>query len=156
MDGTMCGGNISYGRTLPTTVAMEGVSDGTTLKPFMFSSLALTGGASHPDLGVIELVIYPINVSRSKSYAAPSRLRDLSALKVHERSKKAVTQQITFVATLTKPCTSSLRFKRLAQSERLEKPINMVSIARIGPDIVKFFFKYRPMGKCHLIFPLPT
>jgi hypothetical protein len=120
MDGTSCGGKIIYSHKLPVTVFKDGVMDATTLKPFMFSSLALTGaieacsatfrpltpppdddaylgGTSLPDLGLIELVISPVRVLPATQSYAPAPISDLSMLKVHERSKKAVTQQITFV-----------------------------------------------------------
>ncbi|KAJ7121338.1 hypothetical protein C8R43DRAFT_1033888 [Mycena crocata] len=134
MDGNSCGGQIIYGRTLPRSAVKSGVTvaHGSSIKPFMFSSLTLTdddtylGGSSHQDLGVIELVIYPVKVSNSRG--ATSTGKDLSALKVHERSKKAVTQQIT-----------------LAQPKKLEVPFVFVSAPRSGPDLAKFLFKYRPL-----------
>ncbi|KAJ7267647.1 hypothetical protein B0H12DRAFT_1045718 [Mycena haematopus] len=131
MDGTNCGGKLME---FPSTASKTGFTDGTTLKPFMFSSLTLTdddtylGGNSLPDLGVIELVIYPAYVPKTRPSYRPAAPCALSALKVHERSKKAVTQQISF-----------------AQAERLAKPINFVSPKRTGPDLVKFLFKYRPI-----------
>lgn len=119
MDGNSCGGKLILGRTLPSSAFKNGVTDGTTLKAFMFSSLALTGTSlSSPpsvtdpasdddaylsmgrpsqqleDLGVIELNIYPVLPNTSRT-GVPTTSKDLSALKVHERSKKAVTQQIT-------------------------------------------------------------
>ncbi|KAJ7141252.1 hypothetical protein C8R44DRAFT_763065 [Mycena epipterygia] len=136
MDGNSCGGKLIFGRTLPSSAFKNGVTDGTTLKAFMFSSLALTdddaylpGGPSRQleDLGVIELNIYPVHPNTSR-IGVSTTSKDLSALKVHERSKKAVTQQIT-----------------LGQAERLAVPVTFTSSKRTGPDLVKFFFKYRPI-----------
>ncbi|KAJ7451852.1 hypothetical protein B0H11DRAFT_2201587, partial [Mycena galericulata] len=83
--------------------------------------------SSHEQLGVIDIVICAIeaavrNVSSVPS--APSTNRDfLPELKVHERSKKAVTQQAGEVLTNPKP--------------RLN--------VKCGPDLVTFSFKYRPL-----------
>ncbi|KAJ7354654.1 hypothetical protein DFH08DRAFT_49488 [Mycena albidolilacea] len=133
MDGTDCGGKTISGRILPQTVCKDGLTDGATLKPFMFSSLSLTdddaylGGAFLPDLGVIKLVITPTQVSSNQTRHS-GRGSDLSTLKVHERSKKAVTQQIT-----------------LAQAKMLATPITFVTTTPTGPAVVTFLFKYRPI-----------
>ncbi|KAJ7020007.1 hypothetical protein C8F04DRAFT_925977, partial [Mycena alexandri] len=134
MDGNSCGGKILYGRTLPSTAVKDGIADGAyAIKPFVFSSLSLTdddaylgGGTSNQlqDLGVIELSIHPVRVSMTRHGAANGPSRDLSALKVHERSKKAVTQQVTF---------------------GLARPTQFVHATRAGPDMVTFCFKYRPL-----------
>lgn len=55
-------------------------------------------GSSYEDLGIIELCIYPVDLLNTPHVPGPST--DLSALKLHERSKKAVTQQITLVAPI--------------------------------------------------------
>ncbi|KAJ7661647.1 hypothetical protein B0H17DRAFT_1020300 [Mycena rosella] len=145
MDGKPCGGRIIRGHTLPTTAEKKGVTDGTMIQPFVFSSLELTdddaflgGGSSHPALGVIELNIYPALIPQRT--VAPPLLKPLSEIKVHERAKKAVTQQIT-----------------LATAERLGKPQLFVHGRRTGPDLVKFYFKYRPMDilQANGIAPLP-
>ncbi|KAJ7451849.1 hypothetical protein B0H11DRAFT_2075430 [Mycena galericulata] len=132
MDGTSCGGKIVYDHMLPKYTHKDGVSDGMTLRPFMFSSLSLTdddsflGGSSHEQLGTIDLTIFPIEVTAQN---VPSRAQiSLSERQVHERSKKAVTQQIT-----------------LATPEYLAKPETFVSTRRLGSDIVRFSFKYRPL-----------
>ncbi|KAJ7873787.1 hypothetical protein B0H14DRAFT_2718835 [Mycena olivaceomarginata] len=100
MDGNLCGGKIIYARDLPFTVFKDGVRlDAISIKPFMFSSLEITdddailSGPSHQQLGLVELKIQPVKVieSETTSYSPPS----LSHIVVHERSKKAVTQQIT-------------------------------------------------------------
>ncbi|KAF7376580.1 hypothetical protein MSAN_00074400 [Mycena sanguinolenta] len=129
MDGTECGGSLMR---YPSTAYIDGVTDGRTLKPFVFSSLKLTDddadlkAAPLPELGVIELYIYPSQESRlSRPSIAPC---DLSTLKVHERSKKAVTQQIG-----------------LAPAEKLPKALGFVHAVRTGPNLVRFLFKYRPL-----------
>ncbi|KAJ7933800.1 hypothetical protein B0H13DRAFT_1592038 [Mycena leptocephala] len=43
MDGNYCGGKVIYARKIPKSTFLAGVSDGATLKPFIFSSLELTG-----------------------------------------------------------------------------------------------------------------
>ncbi|KAJ6629481.1 hypothetical protein B0H10DRAFT_1987367 [Mycena sp. CBHHK59/15] len=132
MDGNPCGGLVVYGRTVPKNAKKEGVVDRLTVRPFVFSSLTLTdddtflGGATqHQDLGVIELAITPIHIV---GQGAAASNKSLASLKVHERSKKAVTQQIT-----------------LAKAEPLSAPQSFVSSKRAGPDLVKFVFKYRPL-----------
>ncbi|KAJ7782352.1 hypothetical protein DFH07DRAFT_321222 [Mycena maculata] len=134
MDGNACGGKILHARSLPQTTMNDGVSDGRSVRPFMFSSLSLTdddaflgGSSAHQDLGVIDLVIAPIEVT-ARNPAPSIPVCSLSELKVHERSKKAVTQQIT-----------------LANPVALPRPENFVRSRRTGPDIVKFSFKYRPL-----------
>ncbi|KAJ7467185.1 hypothetical protein FB451DRAFT_1093244, partial [Mycena latifolia] len=147
-DGIACGGRVIYGRSLPSqTAEQKGISDGQSIKPFVFSSLELTdddaflgaGGSSHKELGVIELSIYPVVVPPGR-LAEPPTVASLSEIKVHERSKKAVTQQIT-----------------LAKAEKLAMPETFVSPKSSGPDIVKFTFKYRPLDilQANGIAPLP-
>ncbi|KAJ7121339.1 hypothetical protein C8R43DRAFT_78095 [Mycena crocata] len=131
MDGVACGGLLMYRSAAPVLAHLTGVSDGTAIRPFIFSSLSITdddaflGGSSHQELGVIELHIYP---SRIESRDVSATILSLSELKVHERSKKAVTQQIT-----------------LGNAELLPQRETFVRSQRIGPDLVKFLFKYRPM-----------
>ncbi|KAF7357834.1 hypothetical protein MVEN_00829500 [Mycena venus] len=131
VDGNACGGKVSYHRTdLGRTHPKSGVTDGTTLKPFVFSSLelsdddALLGTSSFQDLGLIELAIKPVHVMGLTDLPIYS----LSDLKVHERLKKAVTQQIA-----------------LAEPEALKQPVRCVKVLPTGPEFVKFHFKYRPI-----------
>ncbi|KAJ7162086.1 hypothetical protein C8R46DRAFT_343278 [Mycena filopes] len=139
VDGNSCGGKIIYGRNLPSTAVKDGVTDGAmAVKPFIFSSLSLTDDDAYlgessstqlQHLGVIELNIFPVTITPSRRGAAASApSRDLSALKVHERSKKAVTQQVT-----------------LGKSEVVAKPAHFVNAPRAGPNMVTFCFKYRPL-----------
>ncbi|KAJ7141255.1 hypothetical protein C8R44DRAFT_866887 [Mycena epipterygia] len=134
MDGHQCQGKVIYGHpgTLPQTASKQGILDGLTVKPFVFSSLELTDDdaflgedSSHQELGVIKLVIAPIRITQLN---VPPSGRSPSDIKVHERSKKAVTQQIT-----------------VGNSEMLAQPAVFASSERTGPDLVTFFFKYRPI-----------
>ncbi|KAF7357814.1 hypothetical protein MVEN_00827400 [Mycena venus] len=133
VDGTACGGHICYHqRDLNDTFEKSGVTSGATLKPFVFSSIELTeddtflGYSSLQDLGRIELTLKRVKVFRTN--VAPV-VYSLSNRTINERSKKAVvTQQIT-----------------LAKPERLDQPVRCVSVQPVGPDIVKFCFKYRPI-----------
>ncbi|KAJ7761008.1 hypothetical protein B0H16DRAFT_557304 [Mycena metata] len=116
---------------LPRSIEHRGSNNDTTLRPFIFSTLALTdddsllGSSSHPELGLIQLTIVPVQATETNtSLALPS----LAELKVHERSKKAVTQQIT-----------------LAEPEILATPPKTYDLVRIGPNIANFSFKYRPL-----------
>ncbi|KAJ7474331.1 hypothetical protein FB451DRAFT_1398313 [Mycena latifolia] len=147
MDGNECGATVIDDHTLPTTTEKKGVYDGSqSVKPFLFSSVELTdddaflgsSGSSHQELGVIELEIYPVIVLPGRHTEPVSRL--LPQIKVHERAKKAVTQQIT-----------------LAKAENLATPKTFGSTERSGPDLVKFYFKYRPLEilQANGIAPLP-
>ncbi|KAJ7646771.1 hypothetical protein FB45DRAFT_1019068 [Roridomyces roridus] len=132
MDGVNCGGRISYGhlRGLPKSSVKDGISDGMTVKPFVFSGLALSdddallGGPSYENLGLIELTLHPVQILNAN--VPCSGTANLSNLQVHERSKKAVTQQITLAAPIIQRTT----FARTA---------------RLAADLVTFTFKYRPL-----------
>jgi len=86
---------------------------------------AFLGSSPQQELGLIELKILPI---QTRPQNAPPTPISLSDIKVHERSKKAVTQKIT-----------------LAEPVIMAKPKPLLEGRRTGPDIVKFFFKYRPI-----------
>ncbi|KAJ7661649.1 hypothetical protein B0H17DRAFT_991904 [Mycena rosella] len=144
-DGTSCGGIILYGSSAPKSAKKVGVDSETSLQPFIFSSLDLTdddaflGGSEslHKELGVIQLCIIPIRVTQRN---VPAIGASLSEMNVHERAKKAVTQQIM-----------------LAPTEKLAKQQVFCSSQRTGPDLVKFCFKYRPIDvlQANGIAPLP-
>ncbi|KAJ7162080.1 hypothetical protein C8R46DRAFT_343171 [Mycena filopes] len=134
MDGSSCGGRFMNQQNWRKTIEHNGITDdGTTLRPFIFSPLALTdddsflGSSSHPELGVIQLSVVPIAFEQLHDQA-PGKIFSLAELKLHERSKKAVTQQIS-----------------LARPEPLATRVALTKARRTGPDIVKFFFKYRPL-----------
>ncbi|KAJ7141251.1 hypothetical protein C8R44DRAFT_763064 [Mycena epipterygia] len=133
MDGNECGGRVLNG---PSTVVAkhDGVTDGRTVRQFTFSSLKLTAddafltSSSHHKLGLIELSIYPAQVFGFIPPPPPGTMLSLSEIKVHERSKTSVTQQI-----------------KLAGPKTLAVPQNSVSSRLIGPPLVTFFFRYRPL-----------
>ncbi|KAJ7782354.1 hypothetical protein DFH07DRAFT_321257 [Mycena maculata] len=132
MDGNACGSQLLYARSLPETRMNDGISDGASVRPFMFSSLSLTdddnflAASSKEDLGVVKLVVSPREVTERD--VAPVR-RSLLEVKLHEKSKKAVTQQIT-----------------LANPVLLATPETFVNTRCLGPDIVTFKWKYRPIA----------
>nr|GAT46889.1 predicted protein [Mycena chlorophos] len=128
------GGKALYVQDIGTRVAeISGVTDGTNLRPFVFSSLeisdddSLLGGPSHADLGLIALEIIPVRLGATipKASAGPSALAQ--KLKVHERAKKAVTQQVG-----------------LGQAEP-SQPSHVIASALAGPTVVKFSWRYRPL-----------
>ncbi|KAJ7187776.1 hypothetical protein C8R46DRAFT_1052560 [Mycena filopes] len=135
-DGNACYGIIIRGDFLPAQTTKEGVSDGASLRPFMFSSLELTdddtflGGPSYPRLGLVELAIRPVIVKDpgQGNRSHRSMPKSLPHIKLHERSKKAVTQQISLAAP--EPFTG-----------RRSHPTKTLAA---GPDLVTFQFHYRP------------
>nr|GAT46899.1 predicted protein [Mycena chlorophos] len=92
---------------------------------------SLLGGPSHPDLGIIALEIVPVHLQaggirpQAAAPAVPSALAQ--KLKVHERAKKAVTQQVG-----------------LGQAEP-SQPSSFVASVDAGPPVVKFCWRYRPL-----------
>ncbi|KAJ7761019.1 hypothetical protein B0H16DRAFT_1415084 [Mycena metata] len=133
VDGNNCDGQILAKKRRPTSTAMAGMNEtATSVRPFMFGALDVTdddtvAGLSHPDegLGTISLEIWRVE----RDNAGPSRWRDLAApaaKKIHERSKKAVTQQIGFSDSVNRP------------------PVKVVS-CRWTERLVTFSFKYRPL-----------
>ncbi|KAJ7680831.1 hypothetical protein DFH06DRAFT_1315564 [Mycena polygramma] len=147
MDGTDCGSSVLRAGFHDHLLLMRGLNDGTVLKPFMFSSLQLTGkfshfyddtflSSSHEELGRIELTVAPVEVIGR----APFQLPSLPQVTVHERSKKAVTQQIT-----------------VAEPEWAAVPKLLVQLRNAGPHFVTFTFKYRPLDvlRANRIAPSP-
>ncbi|KAF7305833.1 hypothetical protein HMN09_00737300 [Mycena chlorophos] len=139
MDGQFCAGRITYTGALaqfprPETV-VRGVSDGPMLKPFVFSALetsdddALLAGPAQPDLGLIALKITPVRSLGQQQEPNDGPWTTLSQQTVHERSKKAVTQQIGLGDAQYDPDGN--------------KPL--ITVVRTGPDIVLFSWKYRPL-----------
>ncbi|KAJ6498911.1 hypothetical protein C8R45DRAFT_980349 [Mycena sanguinolenta] len=132
VDGNDSGGLVLLARKLPATATKLGATDTISVKPFVFSSLELTdddaflGGPSYQQLGLIELRIHEIKDAKKELNSTTKFLTSLSEIKVHERSKKAITQQIT-----------------LAERELLSKPLATLSY-RLGAELAKFSFKYRP------------
>ncbi|KAJ7282750.1 hypothetical protein C8J57DRAFT_50938 [Mycena rebaudengoi] len=144
-DGSFCGGSICRAASVPSTIVKRGVEDGVVLRPFTFSSLTLTDddaflgeSSAHQDLGVIELSLTPIEVLHDTVLA---KNHDLAVVKVHERAKKAVTQQITLGAP---------EYTGIAKQ-------NTKTVRRKGPDLAKMTFKYRSLDilRANGIAPLP-
>ncbi|KAF7376502.1 hypothetical protein MSAN_00066100 [Mycena sanguinolenta] len=112
---------VGKGASLPQTGSV---------KPFLFSPLKLTDddslldGVWHERLGLIELRIEPVKVTGVQHSAEAF---SLPQIEVHERSKKALTQQIT-----------------LADPEAFLQPRKFVEYRPTGPELAKFSFKYRP------------
>ncbi|KAJ7282752.1 hypothetical protein C8J57DRAFT_1296401, partial [Mycena rebaudengoi] len=134
VDGNFCGAYIIRAHKVPCDGFIDGIDNGTVLRAFTFSPLTLTdddaflGQSSHQleELGVIELCLKPIDI-RPICTGVHLPVAPLSELKVHERSKKAITQQITLGQPKPSPATTLIEF----------------DVA--GPDLVKFKFKYRPL-----------
>ncbi|KAJ6507174.1 hypothetical protein C8R47DRAFT_1066066 [Mycena vitilis] len=149
MDGNDCGGRVLCGPSV-ACARHEGVTDARTVKRFTFSPLTLTGGAStsphallttrvdddaflgdspkHQKLGLIEVAIYPVEIFGYVQAMANSSSYNLPDIKLHERSKKSVNHQI-----------------KLAEPKLLPVPQNAVSHRIIGPPLVTFVFRYRPL-----------
>ncbi|KAJ7646765.1 hypothetical protein FB45DRAFT_734655 [Roridomyces roridus] len=131
MDGISCGGKItSAGGEQYSSGPASGLHLVSTrqFSPAHSSTCldddALLGGPSYEHLGLIELTLHPVQIM---SYNVPCNgTHNLSNLKVHERSKKAVTQQITLAAPIM-------------------QQTNFVQTTRLGADLVTFTFKYRPL-----------
>ncbi|KAK7005969.1 hypothetical protein R3P38DRAFT_3367349 [Favolaschia claudopus] len=131
------------------TIKAGGVTDGTFLKPFVFSTLELTDddsafgtSLSSPEkLGLIQLTLSPVEVLGSKDGTGFLDHYEVPDQKVHERTKKAVTQQI-----------------KLAEAEILENPKPFAKLRRSGADIVTFSFEYRPIDvlRANGVVPPPT
>ncbi|KAF7315887.1 hypothetical protein MIND_00105300 [Mycena indigotica] len=83
----------------------------------------LATGPNLPDLGVIELRVVPVELGESTAQETPATL---PSLKLHEQSKKAITQQIQ----LGPARASSHCFRQCTTT---------------GPHLVNFRFKYRPI-----------
>ncbi|KAF7305821.1 hypothetical protein HMN09_00736000 [Mycena chlorophos] len=137
LDGTYAGGRVLYVHDIGKPTEIRGVQADANIRPFVFSALeisdddGLLGGPSLPDLGLIALKIVPVHIGASKSKAKsrsarPSELAQ--TLKVHERAKKAVTQQVG-----------------LGDAEPAPQSGARVSVTRSGPPVVTFSWRYRPL-----------
>ncbi|KAJ7467181.1 hypothetical protein FB451DRAFT_407725 [Mycena latifolia] len=133
VDGHNCDGQLLAREKRPTSTSMAGVNETTTsLRPFVFASLDVTDDAtvleSHPDdrIGTIDLEIWKVK----RDDAGPLTWAGMAAppppKKVHERSKKGATQQISF-------CDPVFR-----------EPAKVVP-CKWTERIVTFSFKYRPL-----------
>ncbi|KAJ7646748.1 hypothetical protein FB45DRAFT_1019050 [Roridomyces roridus] len=136
LDGNSFVGKILYGdEDFPVSAVKEGVTDATMIRHFVFSSLELTDdddllnqAQNAENVGSIQLNIYPIEILSTNSKRR-NHSYELQNLTLHERSKKAITQQI-----------------KLAEPEPVRKKSNTsVSTRPTGPDLVRFCFNYRPL-----------
>ncbi|KAJ7019996.1 hypothetical protein C8F04DRAFT_1051258 [Mycena alexandri] len=133
VDGNNCDGQILAQKRRPTSTAMGGMNETTTsVRPFVFGALDITddetvADLAYPDegLGTIDLEIWRVD----KNDAGPSTWRNLAIpapKKIHERSKKAVTQRIGF-------------------SDSVDRPPAKVVSCRWTERLVTFSFKYRQL-----------
>ncbi|KAF7315889.1 hypothetical protein MIND_00105500 [Mycena indigotica] len=141
VDGAAGGGTMYEAgprKLLPSQMAQEGIIDARGLNPFVFARLNLSDDdtllAADPaglaDLGVIELRIFRVSSSReSFTMGNITGTLSLPTKNVHERAKKAVTQQV-----------------QLGAPQQPLEPPAFRQVDKIGPHLVKFLFKYRPMG----------
>ncbi|KAF7291089.1 hypothetical protein MKEN_01490800 [Mycena kentingensis (nom. inval.)] len=139
MDGAerSCGGSILYKHDRGAkTATVRGVREENTPRPFVFSLLETTdddafldAGSSHSaeSLGEIRLKITPIRIGGE--FKEKASWKGPETLKVHERSKKAVTQQVGLGAP--EPVTHS----------------GTVDITYAGSPLVTFIWKYRSLGE---------
>jgi len=133
VDGHKCGFEAIASETRPISAFMDGIAEtDTKTRPFVFAPLELTDddayleSASHPNLGLIKLEIWRVDVGGGY---APSVIAVPSTQKVHERSKKgSMNQQITFGAAVEHAQVQSAQIRRIG----------------IKP-LVTFSFKYRSL-----------
>ncbi|KAF7322052.1 hypothetical protein MKEN_00728200 [Mycena kentingensis (nom. inval.)] len=136
MDGVNCGSKYTSPGSIGVVKSGTLEADGKNIRPFVFSTLRLTDDdaalglngstaqANLNQLGVVGVDVYPVQVGGRMNRTDAM----LPQLELHERTKKAVTQQI-----------------QLGTPEKQEKRLALRSVTRLGPDIVKFRFKYRPL-----------
>ncbi|KAJ7121337.1 hypothetical protein C8R43DRAFT_78057 [Mycena crocata] len=132
MDGNECGGRVLQAPS-GACARLHGLQDSTSIRPFMFSPLTVTDddaflgdqSSRHPKLGLVELAIYPVQVLGFIPMAIAAKT--LADIKVHERMKSSVTQQI-----------------KLAEPQTF---ITQTALASrfVGPPLVIFSFKYRQL-----------
>ncbi|KAJ6508073.1 hypothetical protein DFH09DRAFT_275542 [Mycena vulgaris] len=132
VDGNNCDGQLLAREKRPTGTSMAGINETTTsVRPFVFASLDVTDddavleSNSDERLGTIDIEIWKVQ----KNEAGPSTWAGMAApppKKIHERSKKAATQQISFCDPIFREPAKVVRCK---WTER----------------ILTFSFKYRPL-----------
>ncbi|KAJ7661655.1 hypothetical protein B0H17DRAFT_1094095 [Mycena rosella] len=135
VDGHKCGFEAIASDTRPISASMDGIAETSTkTRPFVFAPLDLTDddayleSVSHPNLGLIKLEIWPVDVGGAGGMTAPSAIAIPSAQKVHERSKKGMNQQIAFGAAVEHAQVQSAQIRRIGQA-----------------PLVTFSFKYRSL-----------
>ncbi|KAJ7782348.1 hypothetical protein DFH07DRAFT_790347 [Mycena maculata] len=116
VDGHKCGFEAIASETRPISAFMDGIAEtDTKTRPFVFALLDLTDddayleSASHPNLGLIKLEIWRVDVAgvMAPAVAVPSKQL------VHERAKKAMNQQITFGAAVEHAHVQSAQIRRI-------------------------------------------
>ncbi|KAJ7661668.1 hypothetical protein B0H17DRAFT_1337186 [Mycena rosella] len=135
----------------PESGHVDGITNrrGTTIKPFRFKSLELTDNetclnrASPEKLGLIELTIKSAEIKKNPKVVLGHRaVMPLRKITLHERSKKAATQNMQIL---------------LGDSEQLAERQIFIEYPDEGPELVKFCFKYYPLGvlQANGIAPFP-
>ncbi|KAJ7267641.1 hypothetical protein B0H12DRAFT_1098155 [Mycena haematopus] len=132
VDGHKCGFEAIASEARPLSLFMDGIAEtNNRTRPFLFAPLELTDddayleSALHPQLGLIKLEIWRVDVGMG---IAPSAIALPSAQKVHERSKKGMTQQVRFDDAIQHAQVQSAQIRRVGH----------------GP-LVTFSFKYRSL-----------
>ncbi|KAK7000728.1 hypothetical protein R3P38DRAFT_3055751 [Favolaschia claudopus] len=140
VDGHNCDGQILARKRRPTSTVMSGYNEGVdSVRGFVFSKVdviddddaAFLETDADPSLGTIELEIWKVElVETSDGVAGPSIWTDTMAVpaakKIHERSKKGITQQVGFADSVKR------------------EPVKVVS-CQWTERVVTFSFKYRPL-----------
>ncbi|KAJ7049712.1 hypothetical protein C8F01DRAFT_1181612 [Mycena amicta] len=132
VDGKPCAGRVIYAHASDAQVG--GVTEGSMIKPFTFSSLETTDDDSflenpaHPDLGVISLTITPVVVGQRGKLHEGADSEYIPQSKVHERMNKAVTQQVG-----------------LGNARSISYTNTVASIALAGEAVVTILWRYRPI-----------
>ncbi|KAF7305866.1 hypothetical protein HMN09_00740700 [Mycena chlorophos] len=156
VDGVLCGGKIiREDAGLPATRRKSGLTDGLTLKRFMFSAIesespapanekdsescssdpAPRKGMPNPNLGLIKLVIFPVIVGEETEGGK----KQLPRMKCSEGT---ITQQV-----------------QLSAVENLKRPQKISHTQKTGPPLVTFCFKYRSrdeLRRLEIVPPSPS
>nr|GAT55853.1 predicted protein [Mycena chlorophos] len=153
VDGVLCGGKIiRKDAGLPATRRKSGLTDGLTLKRFVFSAIAIepdpSGPANeqdtakkrtpNPDFGLIKLVIFPVIVGEETEGGK----KELPRMRCSEGAKGTITQQV-----------------QLSAVENLKKPQKISHTQKTGPPLVTFCFKYRSrdeLRRLEIVPPSPS
>ncbi|KAK7005965.1 hypothetical protein R3P38DRAFT_2556571 [Favolaschia claudopus] len=132
VDGHKCGFEAIAAETRPLHLFMDGLAEtDTRTRPFVFAPLQLTDddtyleSSSHPHLGLIKLEIWRVDIGGGM---VPATIAAPAAMKVHERSKKGMNQQVQFGDAV------------------LHSQVQSAAIRRVGyAPLVTFSFKYRSL-----------
>ncbi|KAK0236206.1 hypothetical protein EDD85DRAFT_839828 [Armillaria nabsnona] len=118
----------------------QGVTDGiqitkTSRLPFMFSNIKLSDDdelldQSTQNVGEIDVEISKCHVEKMKKKGTLMYYQPQEQRQIHEREKKGADHEVGFAAAVANPASRSSRYRCTA----------------IGPPVVIFSFKYRPLG----------